>query len=73
MRGYNDDLVMSYAMGLWIRETALRLRTEGIELQKKAVSSINSNQGAYTPKDTQNNTWTIDINKKQESLEWLIN
>ena len=40
MRGYNDDLVMSYAMGLWIRETALRLRAEGIELQKKAVSSI---------------------------------
>ena len=33
MSGYNDDLVMSY-MGLWIRETALRLR-EGIELQKK--------------------------------------
>jgi len=73
MRGYNDDLVMSYAMGLWIRETALRLRTEGIELQKKAVSGINSNQGAYTPKDTPNNNWTMDINKKQESLEWLIN
>ena len=34
MSGYNDDLVMSYAMGLWIRET-VRLRNEGIELQKK--------------------------------------
>ena len=40
MSGYNDDLVMSYFMGLWIRETILRLRTEGIELQKKTLSRI---------------------------------
>ena len=73
MRGYNDDLVMSYAMGLWIRETALRLRAEGIELQKKAVSNINSNQGAYTTKNNQNDSWVMDVNKEQESLEWLIN
>ena len=73
MRGYNDDLVMSYAMGLWIRETALRLRAEGIELQKKAVSSINSNQGAYTPMNNQNDSWVMDVNKEQESLEWLLN
>ena len=73
MRGYNDDLVMSYAMGLWIRETALRLRAEGIELQKKAVSSINSNQGAYTTGNNQNDSWSMNINKNTESLEWLIN
>ena len=73
MRGYNDDLVMSYAMGLWIRETALRLRAEGIELQRKAVSSINSNQGAYTAGNNQNDSWTMNINKNPESLEWLIN
>jgi hypothetical protein len=60
-------------MGLWIRETALRLRAEGIELQKKAVSSINSNQGAYTAGNNQNDSWTMNINKNPESLEWLIN
>ena len=73
MSGYNDDLVMSYGMALWIRETALRLRTEGIELQKQAVSSINSNQGAYTANDTEQSSWVMDVNKKRESLEWLIN
>lgn len=26
MRGYNDDLVMALAIGLWVRDTALRLR-----------------------------------------------
>ena len=35
MRGYNDDLVMSFAIGLWVRDTALRLRTQGVELTKK--------------------------------------
>ena len=72
MRGYNDDLVMSYAMGLWIRETALRLRAEGISLQKKAMNSITSNQGVYTSKNNQNDSWTMEVNKKQEDLTWLI-
>ena len=61
MRGYNDDLVMSFAMGLWIRETALRLRAEGIELQKKAMGSITSNQGVYTPKSNQGDKLTWEI------------
>jgi hypothetical protein len=73
MSGYNDDLVMSYAMGLWIRETALRLRSEGIELQKKAMSSIASNQGVYVSTDNKNDSWVMEINKEKESLEWLIN
>ena len=73
MSGYNDDLVMSYAMGLWIRETALRLRAEGIALQKKAISSIASNQGVYTPKNNQNDSWTMNVGKKQESIDWLLN
>ena len=72
MTGYNDDLVMSYAMGLWIRETALRLRAEGIELQKKTMGSITSNQGVYTPNNNQNDSWAWKVNQKEESLEWLI-
>ena len=63
---------MSFAMGLWIRETALRLRAEGISLQKKAMNSITSNQGVYTSKNNQNDSWTMEVNKKQEDLTWLI-
>ena len=59
-------------MGLWIRETALRLRSEGINLQKKAINSITSNQGVYTPSNNKNDSWTIEINKRQESLDWLL-
>ena len=35
MRGYNDDLVMSFAIGLWVRDTALRLRTQGVGINKE--------------------------------------
>ena len=45
MRGYNDDLVMSFAIGLWVRDTALRLRTEGIELVKKSLNTMLDTDG----------------------------
>ena len=72
MRGYNDDLVMSFSMGLWIRETALRLRAEGIELQKKSINNINSHKGVYTTETNQNDSWKWKVGKQQESLDWLI-
>ena len=55
-----------------IRETALRLRSEGIQLQKKAMNSITSNQGVYTPTNNQNDSWTMEIKKQKESLDWLL-
>jgi len=77
MQGYNDDLVMSFGIGLWIRETALRLRAEGIELQKKSLTGIDMNPGIYvTDENPAQDAWTWDVgnrNKDKESLEWLIN
>ena len=71
MRGYNDDLVMSFAIGLWVRDTALRLRQEGIEITKKTLSHIELD-GLYTPQETKNDSWEWDVNQKKESLEWLL-
>ena len=72
MSGYNDDLVMALGIGLWVRETALRLRAEGIELQKKAINNITSNQGVYLSTHNQNDSWIMETGKEKESLEWLI-
>ena len=71
MAGYNDDLVMSFAIGLWIRDTALRLRTEGIELTKKTLSSIELD-GMYVPQENTNDSWEWEVDKKKESLKWLL-
>ena len=77
MAGYNDDLVMSFAIGLWVRDTALRLRTEGIELTKKTLNRLQDIEGVYTDDDVKrNDSWDWEVgsknNKQKESLEWLL-
>ena len=75
MKGYNDDLVMAISIGLWVRDTALRLRQEGIDLTKQAVSGITSNtsQGVYGGNDTMNdNPWKMRVGDDFEDLsQWL--
>ncbi len=70
--GYNDDLVMSFAIALWVRDTALRLRTEGIELSKKAISGISQNPAVYKPEPNKNDSWEMDVKGEKEDLTWLI-
>ena len=73
MNGYNDDLVMSFAIGLWVRDTALRLRTQGVELTKKTLSKMMDNEGLYTQDDSRkNDSWEWDTGKNKESLDWLL-
>ncbi len=73
MTGYNDDLVMSLAIGLWVRDTALRLKAEGIELQRKTLSGMSSQMLPQKPTN-ENDSWEWEIgpDKKRESLDWLI-
>jgi len=72
MTGYNDDLVMSFAIALWVRDTALRLRSEGIELSKKAIQGIGHNPGVYTSNTETNDSWEMDVKGEKEDLTWLI-
>ena len=74
MRGYNDDLTMSLAISLWVRDTALRLRQEGIDLTKRAIDGISSYTytGIYGGNNGQDNPWEMDINGYKEDLtKWL--
>ena len=75
MRGYNDDLVTSLGIGLWVRDTALRLQTECNELTKASLGSISrmSTEGVYTSRqDTAKKTWEMPLfsggNKINKSL-----
>ena len=74
MRGYNDDLTMSLAISLWVRDTALRLRQEGIDLTKQAINSISSYtySGVYGGNDNDENPWQMKIGDDIEDLsKWL--
>ena len=77
MRGYNDDLIMAFAIGLWVRDTALRLRQEGIDLTKQALGGIGQSSldlggfGGNTFND--DNPWSMDLgNGQKEDLSWLL-
>jgi hypothetical protein len=75
MRGYNDDLTMSLSIGLWVRDTALRLRQEGIDLTKRALGGISNHSytGIYGGNGLEDNPWEMDINGQKEDLtKWLL-
>ena len=73
-QGYNDDLVMSFAILLWLRDTALKLRQQGIDLNKRALSQFQKTSPViYTGNNNgQNNGWNWDTGFGDESLTWLI-
>jgi hypothetical protein len=75
MKGYNDDLVMAFSIGLWVRDTALRLRQEGIDLTKSAVGGITSNtyNGIYGGGSSMDdNPWKMRVGDNFEDLsQWL--
>ena len=76
MKGYNDDLTMALSIGLWVRNTALRLRQEGIDLTKSMLNSttIQSDTGVYASNwQTQKNPYEMDLGRGEtENLTWLL-
>ena len=78
MRGYNDDLVMSLSIGLWVRDTALRLRQEGIDLTRQAIGGITAHSldvagmGFGGNSQLDDNPWQMRIGDTHEDLTWLI-
>ena len=73
--GYNDDLVMSYSILLWIRDTAIRIQSERNEFQSSLVDSIgnlNERTPIMTPNKPKDNPYEMDINGEKEDLTWLL-
>jgi hypothetical protein len=69
-RGQNDDLVMCWAMGMYIRDTALRMRQMGIELVKNAIR--NTHKSVYKPQPMGADKWQMDVRGQKENLKWLL-
>ena len=75
MSGYNDDLVMSFAIALWIRDTALRLSTERNDLQRSIMDtmvSMNGSEPIMTTKKPTHNPYKLKVGKDEEDLTWLL-
>jgi hypothetical protein len=74
--GYNDDLVMSFATGLYVRDTAVRLRQQGMDLARATLSSFTNlnqrNTAVYNVASMQNNPYLMKTSNGDEDLSWLI-
>ena len=73
--GYNDDLIMSFGIGMYVRDTALKSNLQGSEMAKATISSFTKTQfngGAYSSANPYGNDWTMDVNGSQESTKWLL-
>jgi hypothetical protein len=84
MQGYNDDLVMALGIALWVRDTALRLRQEGIDLTRATIGLINRNKIETAPVYKQNQAavgkkaWEMQTGRQgpgqhgSEDIKWLL-
>jgi hypothetical protein len=74
---YNDDLLIACATALYVRDTALRLRQQGMDLARAQLSSfqnLNAKNKAVikTVGSQQNNPYLIDNGYGKEDISWLL-
>jgi hypothetical protein len=80
--GYNDDLIMSFAIGCYLRETAFKLRINNMEMTKSMLNGIGNTRTSYAggystgpnyADKYNNNPFKIDTpHNEQEDISWLI-
>jgi len=74
---YNDDLLIACATALYVRDTALRLRQQGMDLARAQLSSfqnLNAKNKAVIKSvgNQQNNPYIIDNGRGPEDISWLF-
>ena len=72
--GYNDDLIMSFNIAMFVRDTALKYKQQGIELTKATLNSIQrpaDYQGAYFASGV-DNPYAFKVNGESEDISWLL-
>lgn len=76
--GYHDDCVMAYAIGLYLRDSAVEYRSRGIDLQRALIKNISRGSGYNTTTSTGHNPnqfqnpYQMNVNGQPEDLTWLI-
>ena len=81
MRGYNDDLVMAYAIGCWVKDTALTVNQKDVNYQRAQLNSmfiankqirttIPGMQGHNAEKGFSDDT--MELKQQYNDFVWLI-
>ena len=67
---------MALGIGLWVRDTALKLKQEGIDLTKMTIEKFrieNSYDAIYKPNlPASGDPFLMDLVDKNEDIRWLL-
>jgi hypothetical protein len=73
--GYNDDLVMSFAIGQYLRETSIKFQQQSLDMARAALGNLNVNRSSQPEvynSNTTINPYSARINGKDEDISWLF-
>jgi hypothetical protein len=71
--GYNDDLVMSFGISMYLRDTSLKFHQQSQDLTRATLGSITKSTyiGAYSPNSVQN-PYSIQTEHGMEDIKWIL-
>ena len=73
--GYNDDLVMPFSIGMFLRDTSLKFQQQSLDSTRAALGNIQKSttnyQGGYSGNQLQN-PYKMDVGGKNEDISWLL-
>lgn len=76
MKNYNDDLAMSCAIGMYVREVSYRFDTYNKAISRASVANITKTSanysGVYSPLKGGINPYAQQIGDQQYDLRWLL-
>ena len=73
--GYNDDLVMSFGIGMFLRDTSLKFQQQSLDSARAALGAVKSSNVGYSggySSNGVNNPYSMDVNGKKENINWLL-
>ena len=73
--GYNDDLVMSFGIGMFLRDTSLKFQQQSLDMARASLSSVKSNKISYSggyASNSAKNPYSANIDGKDHDISWLI-
>jgi hypothetical protein len=72
--GYNDDLIMSFGTALWVRDTAIKLRQQGLDLTRRTLThAYKTNTIIHRGNNIPNNPWQMkNVKGGDEDIRWLL-
>lgn len=76
-KGYNDDLVMAFAIALYVRDGALKMREDGLDKMRAQLDTFTrlnrrDKKPVYNTEKLEKNPYIQETNKGKMDYSWLL-